>query len=219
MVNHNVKDPDVTRSALLRAAVDEFQKYGLAGARVDRIAREAGVNKRMIYHYFGDKEGMFAHAIATELDVLFSGDHERVEDWVEAVCARMTPSAARLVLWQALEGLPDTGEPSDALSALVALIEAAVADGRMPKDVDAPAFAWCLLGLCVLPDAVSTEPQMGAESTTDSPADSRADSRAGLIAQQVLTAFRTAARTTAKPRIRLQPSRRPAESAPAGSDQ
>ena len=207
MVNRNVKDPDVTRSTLLRAAVDEFQKYGLAGARVDRIAREAGVNKRMIYHYFGDKEGMFAHAIATELDVLFSGDHERVEDWVEAVCARMTPSAARLVLWQALEGLPDTGEPSDALSALVALIEAAVADGRMPKDVDAPAFAWCLLGLCVLPDAVSTEPQVGA------------DSPAGLVAQQVLTAFRTAARTTAKPRIRLQPSRRPAESAPAGSDQ
>lgn len=53
------RDPDRTRAAILRAATAEFTAKGLSGARVDAIAERAGVNKRMLYHYFGDKQGLY----------------------------------------------------------------------------------------------------------------------------------------------------------------
>jgi AcrR family transcriptional regulator len=53
------RDPDRTRGAILDAATVEFARYGLGGARVDRIAVAAGANKRMLYYYFGDKERLF----------------------------------------------------------------------------------------------------------------------------------------------------------------
>lgn len=43
----------------MKAALDEFSRNGLSGARVDEIARSSRVNKRMIYHYFGNKEGLY----------------------------------------------------------------------------------------------------------------------------------------------------------------
>ena len=53
------RDPDATREAILAAATHEFAQHGLAGARVDRIAERAGINKRMLYYYFGQKESLF----------------------------------------------------------------------------------------------------------------------------------------------------------------
>jgi AcrR family transcriptional regulator len=53
------RDPDRTRAAILAAATAEFCERGLDGARVDQIACRSGVNKRMIYHYFNDKEGLY----------------------------------------------------------------------------------------------------------------------------------------------------------------
>jgi AcrR family transcriptional regulator len=53
------RDPERTRGAILAAATQEFTTNGLTGARVDAIAQRARVNKRMIYHYFGDKEGLY----------------------------------------------------------------------------------------------------------------------------------------------------------------
>ncbi|MFO1352276.1 MAG: TetR/AcrR family transcriptional regulator [Gammaproteobacteria bacterium] len=53
------RDAELTRQRLLKAALKEFAGKGLGGGRVDRIAERAGVNKRMLYHYFGSKEGLF----------------------------------------------------------------------------------------------------------------------------------------------------------------
>jgi len=55
----NGRDPLRTRSRILDAATAEFARYGLGGARVDRIARRAGAKKRMLYYYFGAKEALF----------------------------------------------------------------------------------------------------------------------------------------------------------------
>jgi TetR/AcrR family transcriptional regulator len=57
------RDPDRTREAILVAAQDEFAEKGLAGARVNIIARKSRANKRMIYHYFGSKEGLYLAAL------------------------------------------------------------------------------------------------------------------------------------------------------------
>jgi TetR/AcrR family transcriptional regulator len=53
------RDPVATRKKLLTAARREFAKSGLAGARVDEIALRAGVNKQLVYHYFGDKDALY----------------------------------------------------------------------------------------------------------------------------------------------------------------
>jgi len=53
------RDPERTRAAILAAATEEFTAHGLNGARVDEIAKRSGVNKRMIYYYFGDKNGLY----------------------------------------------------------------------------------------------------------------------------------------------------------------
>jgi AcrR family transcriptional regulator len=53
------RQPAVTRDRILRAATAEYSSKGLAGGRVDEIARRAGVSKRMLYHYFGNKEALW----------------------------------------------------------------------------------------------------------------------------------------------------------------
>jgi TetR/AcrR family transcriptional regulator len=53
------RDPAATRRKLLTAARREFARNGLAGARVDEIAARAGVNKQLVYHYFGDKDAIY----------------------------------------------------------------------------------------------------------------------------------------------------------------
>jgi len=54
-----LRDADRSQSTILAAAREEFSLYGLAGARMDRIAERAGLNKRLIYYYFEDKERLF----------------------------------------------------------------------------------------------------------------------------------------------------------------
>jgi AcrR family transcriptional regulator len=53
------RDPVATRARILSAARTEFARLGLSGARVDAIAARAKANKRMLYHYFGSKQGLF----------------------------------------------------------------------------------------------------------------------------------------------------------------
>lgn len=57
------RDPAATWRALLDAAVAEFAEFGFEGGRVDRIARQAGVNKQLVYHYFGSKADLYRTAL------------------------------------------------------------------------------------------------------------------------------------------------------------
>ena len=59
------RDADRTQQSILRAAMDEFADSGLGGARMDSIAERAGVNKRLLYYYFGSKEALFLAALET----------------------------------------------------------------------------------------------------------------------------------------------------------
>jgi TetR/AcrR family transcriptional regulator len=61
-------DSEQTRAAILKAALEEFAQEGLAGARIDHIARTARVNKALLYYYFHDKEALYGAA----LDQVFS---------------------------------------------------------------------------------------------------------------------------------------------------
>jgi len=53
------RNADRTRDQILRAAIGEFAAHGYSGARIERIRQRAQANTRMIYHYFGDKSGLY----------------------------------------------------------------------------------------------------------------------------------------------------------------
>lgn len=55
----NIRNAVRTRQAIIDAATEEFATLGLGGARIDAIAARAGINKRLLYYYFGNKEALF----------------------------------------------------------------------------------------------------------------------------------------------------------------
>lgn len=57
------RNPEATKAEILKAAREVFASAGLAGATIADIAEKAGANKRMIYHYYGSKEELFAAVI------------------------------------------------------------------------------------------------------------------------------------------------------------
>ena len=59
----STRDPDRTRRDLIDAAIAEFSEKGFSGGRVDDIAARTRTTKRMIYYYFGSKEGLFIAVI------------------------------------------------------------------------------------------------------------------------------------------------------------
>ena len=58
-----IRDAAATRKRILDAATDEFAARGLSGARIDSIAQKAEANMRMIYHYYGSKEDLYAYVL------------------------------------------------------------------------------------------------------------------------------------------------------------
>src|ERR1700720_3005320 len=66
--------PKESRAAILQAAAREFSEHGIAGARTDAIAREAHVNKALLYYYFTDKETLYGAV----LDNAFAGMKSKV---------------------------------------------------------------------------------------------------------------------------------------------
>jgi len=66
--------PEESRAAILKAAAREFAERGIDGGRTDSIAREARVNKALLYYYFKDKETLYAAV----LDEAYSGLKETV---------------------------------------------------------------------------------------------------------------------------------------------
>jgi TetR/AcrR family transcriptional regulator len=67
--------PEETRQEILDAAIQEFASEGVAGARTDSIAQAAGVNKALLYYYFGDKEALYVAALETVFSGLMSTLH------------------------------------------------------------------------------------------------------------------------------------------------
>ena len=57
------RDPEATRARIFAAATQEFTRHGYAGARGDRIAVRARCSERMVYYYFGSKDGLYREVL------------------------------------------------------------------------------------------------------------------------------------------------------------
>jgi AcrR family transcriptional regulator len=120
---------EVTKARILQAATDEFAAHGIAGARVDRIAKAASVNKNLLYVYFENKDKLFdavfeAHITLGLEQVPFTPDDlpgyaARVHDY-----CRAHPEVLRLAAWHRLERGTDSAlDPAAALPAYAAKLD------------------------------------------------------------------------------------------------
>ena len=103
------RNPERTRQRILSAALKEFAAHGFAGARVDAIARRAAINKRMLYHYFGDKEDLFKAVLRRKIaerntwaEASSGEPTETLPFWFEAACK--DTDWVRMLEWEALQG-------------------------------------------------------------------------------------------------------------------
>ena len=140
-------DSQDTRRRLLEAAITEFSAYGIAGARVDRIASAAKANKQAIYAYFGSKDALFAAAFEDRIrdfhaSVLF--DEYDVAEYGGRMFDKFedAPETLRLVLWYQVERV--TGPPLDLIldstGGKVGRVEAAQREGKVTKAYPAVAL-------------------------------------------------------------------------------
>src|SRR5258707_5970194 len=103
-----MRNADATRERILEAAMAEFSAYGIAGARVDRIAKTAGCNKNLIYIYFESKEALFTTVLQKQLTRAFE-EVAFTPDDLPAYAGRLFdfamahPDLFRLMNWLALE--------------------------------------------------------------------------------------------------------------------
>lgn len=81
------RDPKRSRRAILKAATDEFVAHGFSGASVNEIAAQAAINKRMLYHYFGNKEELFLAVLEAAYERIRTGERTLELDHLEPMQA------------------------------------------------------------------------------------------------------------------------------------
>ena len=168
------RDPERTKRLILDAAAAGFCDAGPAGARIDSIAAAAGVNKRMLYHYFGSKDGLFAAVLTDRLES--ATDAPVGANLAERLAALQRHAAAhpdsiRLLMWEALAYRD--GEMAAGASRIaawrdrIAGIEAAQ-QGKARVGVDAAQLQLTFAGLVLFPFAFpQLTQQITGRATTD----------------------------------------------------
>ena len=149
------RDAERSRRCLLAAALDEFAAKGFAGARVQDIARRAGVNKQLISYYFGGKEGLYRELQRSreEAEARFAGPGTSIEELALRYLhdGLADPRPVRLMLWRGLDAGAD--RPPDETSALEDLtsMRQRQARGELADDLDAGFLRLALMSVVMAP--------------------------------------------------------------------
>lgn len=161
------QDPDGTRRDILETASREFAMNGLSGARIDEIAARTKSSKRMIYYYFGDKEGLYLRALENayqrvrdgestlEIDGLsppdalrrlveFTFDHHHAhEDFIRMVMIENIHHGQYLERSEVIRGLNVT-----AIDSIAAIYRRGVESGDFRPGLDPLELHWQVSSLC-----------------------------------------------------------------------
>jgi len=156
------RSPERTRERILAAALAEFSARGFSGARVDAIARRARINKRMLYHYFGNKEQLYREVLGRKMaakaevrDTLPNHLPDALVHMFEAMCS--DPEWLRLMEWEALglgEGeIIGEEERRQAISQAVVRIRARQNEGLLSPELETELLFVMLMALAAFPVA------------------------------------------------------------------
>jgi len=170
------------RERILRAAMEEFAEHGFSGARINRIAAAANLNKQLIYHYFDSKDGIYA-AVLGEMLTSVHDSVDTASD-IRQLIRRQTgyPEArrawSRMIAWEGLAGdrpVASATERQDSIHRQVQTIMRLQREGQLAADID-PRFALAtiyavgtaphvipqLIDFCLGPGASDSEDTMTA---------------------------------------------------------
>jgi AcrR family transcriptional regulator len=162
-----VNDADASRADILAMATREFSEKGLSGARVDSIAARTRINKRMIYYYFGSKEGLYRAVLersyghirmsesAVELDAL--APEEALRQLVRHTFDyhNMHPDFVRLVMNENIHQASHIGELASiktrnraVIKTLRTLLDRGIAAGAFRSDIEPVELHMSISALC-----------------------------------------------------------------------
>jgi AcrR family transcriptional regulator len=163
-----VRDPVRTKGNLLRAGIELFSQHGFHGVAVDEIVAAAGCNTRMLYHYFGDKEGLYVavlHAVYQRLETVemkpLPAD-ATTADKIRAMIDRYfhflasNPAFVNLLLWENLNEGRLLRKHSHLLSKapviewLRDILEEGRARGEIQTDADVRHLLILMIGMCLV---------------------------------------------------------------------
>ncbi|MGH4034680.1 TetR family transcriptional regulator [Actinomycetota bacterium Odt1-20B] len=172
-----VRDPEATKARIFEAAVAEFARFGIAGARIDRIASEAKANKQLIYAYFGNKAELFTQVLEhrmLEMAVANPVDADDMDGWMDRLMDYHAahPELLRLLFWEGIEyndeELPDEAERVAHYDRKVAVLADAQKRGVISDEIPAPHLLFMVVALAGWSTAV---PQMRRILVGDTDAD------------------------------------------------
>lgn len=192
------RDPERTRRRILDAALKEFAIRGFAGARVNAIARRAKANKRMLYHYFGDKEGLFRAVLRdkmgermnrVETQAVKDGQVMSAPVWFKQNC--LDSDWVRLLAWESLQAVKDTlldeKDRRSNAQRVASLIKQKQKAGGLRADVPAEYLQLAKISLSMFPLAM---PQAARLITGCSPHDPKFQRDYARFLETISAAFR-----------------------------
>jgi AcrR family transcriptional regulator len=152
-----------TKERIRDVAIREFSTEGFAGARVDRIAKAAGVNIRMIYYFFGSKEALLkdvmsdnARRRSAAMPKVYESAGDLLTAYFEGFCE--WPHAARLLVWEALQTpaesadlLANYDERRGTIKQRIDKVRALQKRGLIPADLDPKLFYLVAVALAIFP--------------------------------------------------------------------
>ena len=163
------RDAAATRRKLIECAERLFAENGYTGTSIDRIAAESGINKRMIYVYFTDKEGLYKAVLSLNFkqalrDSQNAGEsaentqdsQARAEGLIRHYFDYLgnNPSFVRLLMRENLDGGKRAGKvlvetAVQTLDELHGIVRAGVREGRFRPDLDERKLVICINALCL----------------------------------------------------------------------
>lgn len=184
------RNPQATQARILAAAEELFAAAGFAGTRIDAVAARSGANKRMIYHYFGDKEALFAAVLQHRLgDSPWTGEGE------------IGHEAARLIAWEALECNEPVAGPdrAEAIRRWTSGLETRLGESRVRAQLDPALLALVMVSARLFP---LVAPRFAALIDGGRP---EFEARYGVLLANLVDALASPA-PTVKPRLTLRPN-------------
>jgi AcrR family transcriptional regulator len=158
------RDAEATKARIFEAATEEFAAYGIAGARVDRIAHNAQANKQLIYAYFGDKRKLFYKVLdkaMVQVAEMVSTDITDLDRWVDEHIDyhHKHPELLRLLMWESLEVAEEDVCRSEARAERYGVKKQKVADaqeqGLARKDMPPAVMMLLFMGMVSYPIMMS----------------------------------------------------------------
>ena len=156
------------RQRLLEIAIRLFAANGFSGTSLDEIVKSAGINKRMVYHYFGNKEALYQAVLLAEYSKLEALEIKTLhpEDPIEKIMGdivatyfsflRANPEFVQLLLWEnlnrgrSLDAMQVQLSKSPMMELLIEVVHAGQQNGTIQADIDSRFLLISLIGNCMI---------------------------------------------------------------------